>query len=165
MYFLVRKQRFSPDQYGSVGWASSHKVKGRWLDSQAGHTPRLQVQFLVRAHTRGNQSMFLSLSFSFHSPLSKTNENEIFLKYKLFPHYNLLTIFNKNVLTEKKNHTNYYNSKHNFLGHRSMWSRYYFICGFWDMATTTGNVFLSQCWHAQFPERCFLLKQQHFFST
>ena len=116
----TKTNKLCPGWCDSVGWASSHKVKGRWLDSQAGHTPRLQVQFLVRAHTRGNQSMFLSLSFSFHSPLSKTNENEIFLKYKLFPHYNLLTIFNKNVLTEKKNHTNYYNSKHNFLGHRSM---------------------------------------------
>ena len=42
-----------------------------WFDSQSGHLPRLRVQFLARAHTKGNQSMLLSLSFSLPSPLSK----------------------------------------------------------------------------------------------
>ena len=38
------------------------------FDSQSGHIPRLQVQSLVRVHTRGNQSMFLSHINVFLSP-------------------------------------------------------------------------------------------------
>ena len=49
----------SPGWYSSVGWASSHKVKGLQFDSQLGHIPTMQVQSLVRAHTRSNQPVFL----------------------------------------------------------------------------------------------------------
>ena len=42
------------DQCGSVGWASSHKVKGRWFDCRSGQMPGLQILSPVRAHKRGN---------------------------------------------------------------------------------------------------------------
>ena len=45
----------SPDQRGSVGWASFHKVKGHWSDSWSGHVPGLQVQSLDGVPARGNQ--------------------------------------------------------------------------------------------------------------
>ena len=32
----------SPGRYLSVGWAPSHKLKGRWFDSRSGHIPGLQ---------------------------------------------------------------------------------------------------------------------------
>ena len=32
-----------PDQWGSVGWASSSKAKGRWFNSQSGRMPGLQA--------------------------------------------------------------------------------------------------------------------------
>ena len=57
---IKRWRRYSPEQRDSVGWVSSHKVKGYWLDSQSGHVTGLQVQFPVRVHMRGNQLMFLS---------------------------------------------------------------------------------------------------------
>ena len=40
---LSTKSDFSPDQCGSVGWASSHKVKGHRSDSPSGHRPGLQA--------------------------------------------------------------------------------------------------------------------------
>ena len=43
-----------------VGWALSHKAKGRWFDSWSGHMPGLRLWSPVGTHTRGNQSMFLS---------------------------------------------------------------------------------------------------------
>ena len=51
---------FCPDQYGSVGWGLSCKVKGRWFDSWSGHTPGLWAQSPVRLWARGNRSMLLS---------------------------------------------------------------------------------------------------------
>ena len=41
------------------------------FDSQSGHRPGLQVRSPVGACTRNNRSMFLSLSLSLPSPLSK----------------------------------------------------------------------------------------------
>ena len=38
--------------------ASSCEPKGRGFNPWSGHTPRLWVRSPVRAHTRGNQSMF-----------------------------------------------------------------------------------------------------------
>ena len=76
----------SPGRCGSVGQASSHKLKGPGFDSQSGRMPGLQVQSPVRAHavpgwkcTMGNQSMFLShidvsLPVLFPSLLSINNE-------------------------------------------------------------------------------------------
>ena len=61
----------NPDQCGSLGWVSFHKAKGHQFDPWSRHMPELWVQSLVGAHMRGNQSMFLSLSFSLPSPLSK----------------------------------------------------------------------------------------------
>ena len=29
----IKKEKRCPDQCGSIGWASSHKEKGHWLDS------------------------------------------------------------------------------------------------------------------------------------
>ena len=43
-----------PDWCGPVGWAASHKVRGRWFDSQSGHVPGLWVRCPVGEHTRGN---------------------------------------------------------------------------------------------------------------
>ena len=51
---LMPKRALSPDQCGSVGWASSLKVKGHKFDSCSGHMPRLWVWSLVGAHMRGN---------------------------------------------------------------------------------------------------------------
>ena len=60
----------SPDQCGSVGWASSCKAKGRWLDSQSGHMPGLQLVLVPgQAHTTGIQLMFLSLSVNINKIL------------------------------------------------------------------------------------------------
>ena len=73
------------DWCGSVGWVSSLRAKGCWFDSPLGHIPRLRDWSLVAACTRGNQSMFLtsvflSISLSLPSPLSKINK----LKKKLW---------------------------------------------------------------------------------
>ena len=61
----------SPGWHGTVGWASSCEPKSPWFDSWSGHMPGLQVQSLVRACVEGNRWVFLSLSFSLPSPLSK----------------------------------------------------------------------------------------------
>ena len=66
-----KKTVLSPDCCGSMGWASSRKTKGCRFNSWSGHTPRLWAQSPVRACVRGNQSMFLSLSFSLPALLSK----------------------------------------------------------------------------------------------
>ena len=71
MYICVYIYIYGPDWWGSVGQASSRKAKGLQFDSQSGHMPGLWVWALVRVHTKGSQSMFLSLSFSLPSLLSK----------------------------------------------------------------------------------------------
>ena len=63
--------------YGSVDWVLAYEPKGRWFYSQSGHMPGLRARSPVEgvweaadwcfSHT----SMFLSLSFSLPSPLSK----------------------------------------------------------------------------------------------
>ena len=75
-----RRGRLWPD--GSVGWNIILYIKWLQVDSWSGHIPGLQGQSLVRVHTRGNQSMFLSninvslsLSLSLSPPfLSKMNK-------------------------------------------------------------------------------------------
>ena len=42
IFFEIKN--FSPDQCGSVGWLSFHKVKGHWFDFQSGHTAGVWVQ-------------------------------------------------------------------------------------------------------------------------
>ena len=49
----IKKWRSSPDQCGSVGWASSHKEKGGWFDSPSGQVPSW-------GRTRGNWLLLLS---------------------------------------------------------------------------------------------------------
>ena len=51
---------FHSDWCRLVGWASSYKVKGHQFNSWSGHMPGLQVQSQVGAHTRSNESVFLS---------------------------------------------------------------------------------------------------------
>ena len=68
-----RKLDSCPDQCGSVGWASSHKVKDPGFNPQSWHMPRMEVWSMDRAHTRGKQSMFLShinVSLAFSLPYS-----------------------------------------------------------------------------------------------
>ena len=67
----------SPGCYGLVDWATACEPKGHWFDSQSGHMPGLWARALFGdmweatdwciSHTL----MFLSLSFSLPSPLSK----------------------------------------------------------------------------------------------
>ena len=54
------KKTVSPEWYGSVGWASSHKAKGCRFNSWSGHMPGLWVRAPYGACTRSNQLMFLS---------------------------------------------------------------------------------------------------------
>ena len=56
----------SPGRCDSVGWVPPRKEKGQWLHSWSGHTPGWQVQL-----------MFLSLSFSLPSPLSKNYKKQV----------------------------------------------------------------------------------------
>ena len=90
----------SPDQCGSVGWVSSRKAKGRWFNAQSGHVPGLQVWPPVRACMRGNQLMFLSLSFSRPSPLSKTKSN--IKKKKKKPRKGRLTSSKKDLIKTQR---------------------------------------------------------------
>ena len=59
------------------GWVSSHKAEDHWFDSQSGHMPGLQARSLLGGMQEGADQcfsqtlMFLSLSFSLPSPLSK----------------------------------------------------------------------------------------------
>ena len=65
-----KNENISPDQWGSVGWASSLKVKGHWLDYRLRHMSGLQVQSWDGVHMRGNWLMFLSsMFFTLSSPL------------------------------------------------------------------------------------------------
>ena len=67
-----KKVKNRPGWCGSVDWALACEPKGRWFDSQSGHMPGLQVRFPGVGRGRGNHTlMFLSLSFSLPSPLSK----------------------------------------------------------------------------------------------
>ena len=57
----VSKSSSSPDQCDSVGGVLSHKVKYGWSDSGSRPRPVAGLGLvLVRAHKRGNRSMFLS---------------------------------------------------------------------------------------------------------
>ena len=88
--FLVayKSSSFSPDQLGSVSWASSHKAKGHWFNSPSVHMPGLWARTLVGGMWEATDqcfsltSMFLSLSFSLPAPLSKNKWNEILKKKK-----------------------------------------------------------------------------------
>ena len=62
----------SPGWCGSVDWAPACEPKCRWFGTQSGDMPGLQARFPGYRHMRGNHMlMFLSLSSSFPSPLSK----------------------------------------------------------------------------------------------
>ena len=71
----------SPDWCGSVGWSSSHKLKGCWFDSQSGHMPGLQARSLVGGVQEATNQcfsfilMFLSLFFFLPSPLKINKYN------------------------------------------------------------------------------------------
>ena len=62
--FYFKYSAFRPDQCGSVGWASFHKVEGRQLDSQLGHMPRLQVPPRMGVQERRLISNPVSVSLS-----------------------------------------------------------------------------------------------------
>ena len=66
---LYKRGTGGPDVCGSVGWASSNKVKpkGCQFDSWSGHMPGLQVWSLIEVMKGNHTLMFLSLS----SPPSK----------------------------------------------------------------------------------------------
>ena len=80
---LSEMDRSSPDQCGSVGWASSCKVKGHRLDYRSGHMPGLQVQSRSGAYKR--QLITVSLPFflpPFFLPLSLKINNKTFILKK-----------------------------------------------------------------------------------
>ena len=79
-YYLFQNHIVCPGQCGSVGCVSSCEEKSCWFNSGSGHMPGLQVWSLVRMCSRGNQLIFLSLSFSLSPPLSKKWINKFFLK-------------------------------------------------------------------------------------
>ena len=68
--------RRGPDQCGPTGWVSFCKAQGRWVDSQSGHMPGLQVWSPVGCMQEATDCcfsltlMFLFLSFSLPSPFS-----------------------------------------------------------------------------------------------
>ena len=82
-HVILKRCHLNPDRRGSVGWASACKTKVRRFDSRSQHMPGLRIQSPVGPHMRGNWSMFLShicfsltlmflsLSSSLPSPLSK----------------------------------------------------------------------------------------------
>ena len=55
-----RSQPCCSGQCGSVGWASSRRVRGNWFGSQWEHMPGMQVQSLFGAHVGSRRSVFLS---------------------------------------------------------------------------------------------------------
>ena len=57
-----------------LSWMTCCKVKGSRFDSWSGHVPMVCVPSPLGVHTKGNQLMFLFLSFSLPSPFSKTNK-------------------------------------------------------------------------------------------
>ena len=61
-FFYYHKKISSPDCVVQLVGASSHPLKGLRFDSQSRHIHRLWVWSLVRVHTGGTQSMFLSRS-------------------------------------------------------------------------------------------------------
>ena len=64
-----KKKKHSPGWVAQLTGASFCAPKCCVYDSPSGHIPRLQVRSLVRVHTGGNRSMFLSLFLSVsHSP-------------------------------------------------------------------------------------------------
>ena len=66
------KNAMSVALVGVADWALACEPKGHRFDSQSGHKPGLQARSLVKRHMRGNHTLlFLSLSFSLPSPLSK----------------------------------------------------------------------------------------------
>ena len=79
-WFSLLKFLVGLDQCGSVGWTLSHKVKGRRFNSQSGHMPGFRVWSPVGA--KGSWELFLSLTFSFPSPLPKNKYN--LLNFRLF---------------------------------------------------------------------------------
>ena len=56
------------------GLGADPPSEGHQFEFWSGHRPRLWVWSPVGVHRRGNQSMFLCLSFSLPSPLSKINK-------------------------------------------------------------------------------------------
>ena len=63
---------FCPGWCGSVDCMPACKPKGCWFDSQSGHMPGLWDRLPNSGCVRGNHTfMFLTLFFSFPSPLSK----------------------------------------------------------------------------------------------
>ena len=69
-----------PGRRGSVDWVPVGKLKGRRFDSQSGHMPGLWARSAVGGLREAadlcvsHTSMFLSLSFSFSTPLSKNKK-------------------------------------------------------------------------------------------
>ena len=63
LVWLKKKKKLNPGWCGSVDCTPACEPKGWWFDSQSGHMPGLWV--------RSPELMFLSLSFSLPSPLSK----------------------------------------------------------------------------------------------
>ena len=76
---FVKMEGEIPGWCGSIGWASPCKPKGRRLDSQSGHVPRLWVWPWLGCLQKATSqcfsltSMFLSLSFSLPVPFSEIN--------------------------------------------------------------------------------------------
>ena len=68
LFFL--NERVCPDLCGSGGWVSFPKAKGRWFDSQSGHMPWVVGSQEVTSQCYFPTLMFLSHSFSLHSPFS-----------------------------------------------------------------------------------------------
>ena len=67
-----QNSKYSPGWYGSVDWALAWEPTGCWSDSQSRAHAWVVGQVTSRQRARGNHTlMFLSLSFSFPSPLSK----------------------------------------------------------------------------------------------
>ena len=84
LYVFVKTHRPGCDWCGSVVWVLSHRLKDHWFNSWSGYMPGLQARSLVGCVQEATNwcfshtSMFLSLSFSLPSPLSK---NKIFFKF------------------------------------------------------------------------------------
>ena len=101
----INQDWLCPDWCGSVGWLSSHKLKGCLFNSWPGHMPGLEVLFQVGGVQEANDCFSPSLSPSL--PLSlKIKINKIFKKktgHELIiteagdrgfgVHYNILCIF------------------------------------------------------------------------
>ena len=79
---MFKMLNFCPSKYSLFGCASFHKLKGHPFNSRPGHMPGLHVQSPVGALMEDANLcfslilMFLSLTFSFLSPLSKIKINK-----------------------------------------------------------------------------------------